>query len=369
MPGSTVTTIADLNDEIQRIGGENNETLNTLTARLGEVEQLIVRRVGNSLGSGRSWGSEVAAQADKLKTFAEDRSRKAVLAIPVTNALTSGDGLAEAVAPGTRETDITMMPRRRLTLRALLNVIRVKSGSVEFAKQIERQVGAEPTAENTQKPESGLGFELQTTPIRTIPHWIAASRQILEDSQQLGDLIDQELRYGIQLIEEEEILYGDGSGQHLSGLMPQASEFAVPDGIEVVDPTKIDEIGLAILQVTLADFEPNGIAMHPSDWMSIRLTKNGDGDYIYGDPSVAVVPRMFGLPVVPTSSMQLNEFLVGDFRRAATLYDRQEIRVLVSSEHADFFTKNMVAILAEERVGLATKQPGALVAGAFGTIV
>jgi hypothetical protein len=32
----------------------------------------------------------------------------------------------------------------------------------------------------------------------------------------------------------------------------------------------------------------------------------------------------------------------------------------VSTEHADFFTRNLVAVLAEERLGLAIKNPAAL---------
>jgi HK97 family phage major capsid protein len=339
-----------------------------LRQRLTEVEQLGGRRRG-ATASDSSWGGQIATHADKLKAFGEDRSRKAVLRFPVTNALTSGDGLSQAVAPATRESDISMMPRRRLTVRALLTVLRVKSGSVEYARQGSRDLNAAPTDENTLKPESGLTFELDTTPIRTIPHWVAASRQILDDSQQLADLIDQELRYGVQLEEEAQVLFGDGTGQNLTGLVAGATAFAAPAGVaDVPFLSKIDIIGQAITQATLADFEPNGVVIHPADWMSIRLTKDQDGKYIYGDPSVAVEPRIFGLPVVPTSAMDVDDFLVGDFKRAATLYDRQEVQVLVSTEHADFFTKNMVAILAEERIGLAIKQPTALVTGAFGAI-
>lgn len=46
---------------------------------------------------------------------------------------------------------------------------------------------------------------------------------------------------------------------------------------------------------------------------------------------------------------------------AATLYDRWAAQVKVSTEHADFFVRNLVAISAKKRIGLAVKQPLALI--------
>ncbi len=43
-------------------------------------------------------------------------------------------------------------------------------------------------------------------------------------------------------------------------------------------------------------------------------------------------------------------------------------RVEVSTEHADFFTRNLVAVRCEERIALAIKQAGALIYGDFGNV-
>jgi hypothetical protein len=42
--------------------------------------------------------------------------------------------------------------------------------------------------------------------------------------------------------------------------------------------------------------------------------------------------------------------------------------VEVSTEHADFFIRNLVAILAEQRLALAVKQAAALTYGDFGNV-
>jgi HK97 family phage major capsid protein len=204
-------------------------------------------------------------------------------------------------------------------------------------------------------------------PIRTIAHLTAASVQILEDVPQLQDMIDTELRYGLNLKEEAQLLTGDGTGQNLKGLVTGATAYAAPFDPAGVE-TMIDTLGLAILQNALAEEPATGIVVHPSDWMRMRLLKDADGKYLLGDPGAQVAPQLFGLPVVPTQAMTIDKFLVGNFPRAATLYDRHAPRVEISTEHANFFELNMCAIRCEERIGLAIKNAKALTYGDFGNV-
>ncbi len=50
------------------------------------------------------------------------------------------------------------------------------------------------------------------------------------------------------------------------------------------------------------------------------------------------------------------------------LYDRHRTRIEISTEHDDFFTRNLVAICGEERIGMAAKRPEALIYGDFGNM-
>jgi hypothetical protein len=54
------------------------------------------------------------------------------------------------------------------------------------------------------------------------------------------------------------------------------------------------EIGLAILQNALADLPADGIVIHPSDWMRMRLLKDGDGKYILGILAAMLPPFSSG---------------------------------------------------------------------------
>jgi len=72
---------------------------------------------------------------------------------------------------------------------------------------------------------------------------------------------------------------------------------------------------------------------------------------------------LWGLSVVPTPSMTQGQFLVGDFTGYCALFDRQAASLEVSREHSDFWVRNLLAVLCEERLALAVFYPGAFVVG------
>ncbi|SOB88297.1 phage major capsid protein, HK97 family [Sphingomonas guangdongensis] len=311
-----------------------------------------------------TWGEQFSS-APELKSFADDHSRPGRFRMEVKQTLTTASNSAGALSEPYRDGLVTL-PQRRLMVRNLLPVVQISTGSIEYPKQTTRTNAANTVAEGNLKPESAYAFTLTSLTPKVIAHWVPASRQILEDVPQLKGIIDSELLHGLALKEDAQILMGDGTGENLSGLITNATAYSAP--VTVTSPNMLDQIALAILQTTLADYTPTGIVMHPSDWMRIRLLKDGDGKYLLGDPGANVPAVLFGLPVVATTSMTVDKFLVGDFRAAATLYDRWTPRVEVSTEHADFFTRNLVAILAEERIALAVKNALALTYGDFGNV-
>ena len=98
----------------------------------------------------------------------------------------------------------------------------------------------------------------------------------------------------------------------------------------------------------------------------MRLQKDSLGRYILGDPQSSVAARLFDLLVIPTTSMSVGVFLVGSGNSAASeIRDRQELVVEVSTEHANFFTQNLIAIRAEKRLCLLVKRPNSYVTGSF----
>ncbi|AGA07740.1 phage major capsid protein [Sinorhizobium meliloti] len=345
--------------------GEADVKMAEFAEQVAEMEQRFARGGGGFQPTRpETWGEQFTKHKG-LASFREEHSRPGRFRVEMKTTLTNDPASGGSLGVPARD-QVIMMPRRRMAVRDLLPVVSVSSNAVEYPAQTGRTNNAAPVAEGAVKPESALAFELRTLPTQVIAHWLPASRQVLEDVPQLRDIIDGELRYGLAFVEEGQILYGDGSGSNLDGLVPNSTAFAAP--FTIASATMIDTVGLAILQNALADFPADGIVMHPSDWMRIRLLKDADGKYILGDPQAVITPALFGLPVVATQAMAVDKFLVGNFQAAATLYDRWAARVEVSTEHADFFVRNLVAILAEERIGLAVKQPLALTYGDFANV-
>jgi HK97 family phage major capsid protein len=100
--------------------------------------------------------------------------------------------------------------------------------------------------------------------------------------------------------------------------------------------------------------------MNALDWERITGIKDSESRYIGAGPFMSTPEIPWRLPVVATNSID-----VGDFRRAAAIYDRMEIELLISSEDRDNFVKNMLTVRVEKRLALAITMPSALIYGSL----
>ena len=356
-----LTMQAKLNDAQNKLEGK----IEALETRNTDLEQKLAssRRGGGGADAAKSLG-QMVAESEEVKNFVERSGAKGAVRIVVQNAITSATGSGGDLIIPQRDTEIVGIPRRQMTVRQLLQVGRTTSNSIEYARQLARTNAAAVVAETAQKPESNYTWTLDDAPVRTIAHWVPVSRQAMDDIPQLQSEIDGELRYGLDLAEELELLKGDGTGQHLHGLVPQATAYA-DQGIVVTSPTKIDVLRLALLQASLAEYSADGIVLNPVDWADMELTKDGENRYIFANVIQMAGPQLWGRPVVATQAMDVDEFLTGAFRMAAKIWDRMDTEVLISSEDRDNFIKNMLTVRAEKRLALAVKRSAALVTGDF----
>jgi HK97 family phage major capsid protein len=219
------------------------------------------------------------------------------------------------------------------------------------------------------KPQSTMSFEGVQTSTRTLAHWEAAHRNVLADEPQLRSIIDNELMYGLRLKEDDQILNGDGTGENLLGVLqtPNIQTYDWSEGVVTPVPDNMaDAIRRAATLSFLAYYEPSGVVMHPSDWEKIETTKDEYGQYLVA-VSVALggEPKVWRLPVVETPAMPEGTALVGSFGQGAQLYDREQASIRISEQHADFFIRNAIVILAEQRLALAVKRPESFVKVTF----
>lgn len=343
---------------------ESRQKLNALEVRLGEAEQAFAALpTGGKSAQEKSLGGTVTAREDVQQFMAQMAAGgKGSISVPVKAALTSLDESAgKLVQPHRVGLIPTMTPR--LTVRDLLAVGRTDSNSVEFMREKLLTNKADVVAEGTQKPESDLTFEAASAPIVTIAHWLHATRQILSDAPMLESYISTRLIQGLKLKEEAQLLNGSGVGLNIKGLYTAAQAYD-NNGITVTEETPVDRVRLSLLQVELAELVADGVVLNPIDWADIELLKTtNSGEYLFASPFAQTVPRLWGLPVVATTSMEKGKFLTGAFRTAAQLWDRWDVSVTLSTEDGNNFTKNMVTVLCEERIGLTIFREQGLVKG------
>lgn len=356
----------ELTNAIKEKADEALTKMSGFKTQLDDLEQKYARG-GNGGGDEHRSIGEMFTESEGFKSFEAAGFSKNVgradmgIKATLTSATTNAAGSVGAAVQTTRLPGILEIPQRRLTIRDLISPGRMDGNSLEYVRETGFNNNAAPVAEGAEKPGSDIQFDLVTTSARVIAHWMKASRQILSDVSQLRSTIDQRLLYGLAYAEEQQILNGDGTGQNLNGIIPQASEFVAPTGA-ISASQGLDVLRLAMLQAALAEFPATGHVLHPTDWANIELLKDDSGSYIIGNPQGTIQPTLWGLPVVATQAIAQGNFLTGAFRLGAQLFDRWDARVETGYVDDDF-TRNLVTILAEERLALAVYRPEAFVYG------
>ncbi|MFZ1874095.1 MAG: phage major capsid protein [Chania sp.] len=357
---------AETKDAVDKMATELNAMKaaeKTLKAALGELEQHVAQMPLQNAAKVAETLGKVVISSEALKTFAASVEGGRRVNIPVNAALLSTD-VAEGVVEPQRLPGIDVGPKQRLFIRDLIAPGRTTSPAIFWVQQTGFTNAAKVVPEGTPKPYSDIEFATKVTAVTTIAHMFKASKQILDDFAQLQSTIDTEMRFGLKYAEEQEILFGDGTGVHLHGIIPQASAF--DPSFEVAQQNGIDDLRLAMLQAQLARFPASGHVLHFIDWAKIELTKDTLGRYILANPSALTGPTLWGLPIVATETPAFQgKFLTGAFNVAAQLFDREDANVVISTENADDFEKNLISIRCEERLALAVKRPEAFIYGAF----
>ena len=273
----------------------------------------------------------------------------------------------QPLVPAERVPGIITPAEQRLTIRDLLPQARASSNLIEFASESAYTSGARPQGdvspvghgEGEAKAEAAFTFALANAPVVTIAHWVPASRQVLSDATMLQGHLSGRLVYGLKLEEEQELLTGTGAAGELNGINNQAAAFSYG----VTNQTILDTLLKAILQVSLSNYEASAFVLHPIDWFNAMLLKDTTNRYLFSDPQSMVAPRVWAKPVVATQTQTLGRFTAGAFSLGAQIWDKEDATVRISENVNDHFIRNMVAILAEERLALTVYRSSAFVYG------
>lgn len=267
--------------------------------------------------------------------------------------------------------------QRPLTLRRLVTNGNTTSDTIEYVRVTSITNNAAPVAEATSsaaptapggagalvnvagggyKPESALALAKVSTTVKTIAHWIPATKRALADAGQVRTLIDQFLRYGLEEELEDQIMNGDGSGENFEGIANVSGTQAQAWDNDLLTTTRKARTKVRIVGRST----PTAYVMNPADWERIDLLQDNEARYYFGGPQRLGQPTLWGLPVVECEAVPAGVGYVADWRKAV-LWDREQANISATDSHADFFIRNLVAILGEMRAGFGVLQPSAFV--------
>jgi len=291
---------------------------------------------------------------------------------------TESGGPANALIAPYRLPGIIGLQQRPLTVRDLfVNETMAMGDTIEYAQQtgfdneaaaVAQAIAADGTGlTGGVKPQSSIAWTEQTAPARWIATYMVASRQALADESQVRSLIDNQGRLMLALEEEDQLLNGNGTAPNISGILDQGS-LQLLDVSAYWDDKNLDAIRTArrLVRTGTSRLRPTFVLVNPIDSEEFDLMQDSEGRYRAGDPFASIMGNtddsapIWRLRRVESEAIAAGTVLVGA-REGATVWERQPLTVLTADQHSDFFVRNLVVILFEERLAFPVYFPTAFV--------
>ena len=220
-----------------------------------------------------------------------------------------------------------------------------------------------PVGENQPKAQVSYTYTTVTEALTKIAGFVKISDEMAEDLDFLVSEVNGRLIYDLQLVEEQQLLYGNGTAPQLRGVL---NRVGILTEAPAAGADNLNAIFSAAMQIQeVSGLAADGVVVNPTDYETFRLSTDANGQYFgggpfqgpYGNGGVTWQPPLWGLRTVVTSAIQAGTALVGAFAQAATVYRKGGLRVESTNSDQDDFTHNRITIRAEERLALAVRKP------------
>jgi HK97 family phage major capsid protein len=258
-----------------------------------------------------------------------------------------------------------------LTVADLFLSGQASTNSIRYVVEGTATSGAAGVAEAGLKPESTLGLTTTDEPIKKIATILPVSDEMLEDAPQIQAYINGRLSLFVRIEEERQLLRGTSGGNEVQGLLTSRSVPVYGGGTAAGN--KAEQLFKAMTGMRGSAFlEPDWIIVNPADWQDMRLAKDTAGQFFGGGPFMGqygnngmigasgqasgAADSIWNKTTYVTSAVGAGTAVVGS-RSAAQVWRRGGLSVEATNSHADYFQRNLVAIRAEERLGLAVYRP------------
>lgn len=329
--------------------------------------------------NGKNFGSELLEKLTEkeaqLKEFkvnkkgfgSIDLQAKAVGTMASATSLTGSYFVSPNVVPG-----IEIKPYEQIHMRNLLPVGTTNSNAVRYVRDNGGEGGPTVVAEGAAKPQIDRDLQIYDANVRKIATYFRVPEEMIDDIPYLTSFLSQIGIEEVMIVEDAQILYGDGTGQNLSGLFTNATAFAAGTSVIGASANNFDVLMAARKQARVAKFNPSIALLSPVDFYDLTQKKDTTNNYLFlgggnGIDAQSVISTR-GLRIIEHTAVTAGDFLVFDPMKAA-IFDRSGTSVRFYDQDQDNAIKNLITIVIEKRLALPIYQPGAFIKGTFSTAI
>lgn len=264
----------------------------------------------------------------------------------------------------TRLPGVVDLGTQKLTVRDLCAAGTTNAATVRYPREtaLPTYSGDLTTGENALKTEAAFSLEEKDANVRKIAAIGRVSEEAYADQSFLASYIDNRLRFLVQTAEEAQLLNGSGDAPNLEGILQT-------EGVQSMSGatgTLGDNILTAMTKVrSIGFYEPDGIVIHPTDYLNLRLAKDKNDQYFgggyfqnaYANGQVPMQPTIWGIRTVITTAITVGTVLLGAFKLGCQIFDREGLRVDTTETDGEDWRNNRIAVRVEERLAFAVYRP------------
>lgn len=222
------------------------------------------------------------------------------------------------------------------------------TNTFSYLRQTERDNQATVVADGAVKPTSKFTLEEIEDRVRVVAHLSEPiPMRAFNDSPDLGEFLETEMRAGVLDALEAEVLTGSGTGEHIQGLVNVSS--IVQQDWTTDLPTTLRK---SRTRLRMVNEVPTAWVVHPEQTEAIDLLREGaDGMFLAGTWTENIVGR---LPVVESVAVDPDVAILADWS-LLELVIREDGRLDVDAG-GELFKTNQVILRLEGRYGSAVRR-------------
>lgn len=280
--------------------------------------------------------------------------------------MTTGADFTGEVIPADRVPGYKFDPTRSVHVRQLIPQGSTSSDVVRFVKESGYTNASAATAEGATLAQSDFDFTATDANVQKIGTYFRISEEMLNDTPQLTSYLSARAPEKLLQVEDSQILNGSGVAPQLGGIITDAAAFAAGGFANAIESAnEFDVLTVALNQLALANYAADYIMINPTDFHKILLLKSSQNEYLVKDWNQGLQPRINGVPVVLTTAITSDKYLVGNFAMGTQLWVRDNVGVEFFKEDGTNVRDGFVTVRVQERVALTNYLPNAFVTGDF----